>query len=332
MALTFDKPHLSGPTIGWNGRKSVGIAVNGTKQPNPDQADRVAGLVRDSLSENTRKAYASDLARFEDWGGSIPAKADKIAAYLSEHAETHAPTTIARWLASLSKAHRAIRAEDPTKDELVRSILRGIRRRYGRPYAQATPLTKELLFEALEALPEGLRGARDRALLLIGFAGGFRRAELIDLEIGDVTDEDEGLVLTIRRSKTDQFGRGRAVGIPYARGRHCAVNALRSWIERASITDGPIFRGVDRHGRVSPIRLTGQAVSLVVKERVSAAGLNTEGFSGHSLRSGFVTSAAKEGVSSWKIREQTGHASDAMLARYIRDIDIFTDNAAGALL
>lgn len=331
MAQTFDNPPLSRPkTVECEG-PHVDIAVDGNCY-SIRTASVVDDLVRASLSDNTRKAYAADLARFENWGGSIPAAAKVVAAYLSEHAETHACATLTRWLASLSKAHRAIREADPTKDELVKSVLRGIRRRYGRANAQATPLTKEILFDALEALPTGLRSARDRALLLVGFAGGFRRTELINLEMDDVAFREEGVVLTIRRSKTDQFGKGRSIGIPFARGRHCAVRALRSWIEEAAIVEGPIFRSVDRHGRLSPKKLSGQAVALIVKERLAAAGIDPEGFSGHSLRSGFVTSAAKAGVSSWKIREQTGHASDAMLARYIRDVDIFTDNAAGALL
>lgn len=342
MALTFDKPHLSGPKKGncgkptsdvaINGTSRGVIAINGTKDPNAVCTGLVAELVRDSLSDNTRRAYASDLARFESWGGTIPSSAETIAAYISENADTCASSTITRWLASLSKAHRASQPIDPTKDELVRSVLRGIRRRYGKHPEQAAPLTRELLFEVLETLSGDIRSVRDRAILLVGFAGGFRRSELVDLEISDVADRDEGLVLTIRRSKTDQVGQGRRIGMPYARGRHCAVKALRSWIEEASIAEGAIFRGVDRQGRVSTAKLSGQAVSLILKKRLNAAGLSSDGFSGHSLRSGFVTSAAKAGVSSWKIREQTGHASDAMLAKYIRDVDIFTGNAAGTLL
>jgi integrase len=331
-ALTPDKPLLSGPTTGPEETPTETFAINCTALGNPHAAENIDSFVRDSLSENTRRAYASDLAQFLAWGGSVPATKEVIAAYLSEHAASHSPTSLTRWLASLSKAHRALSAEDPTKGELVRSVLRGIRRRYGRPPAQALPLTREILLDVLDAIPEDLRGVRDRALLLVGFAGGFRRSEVVELEAADVAKQEEGLVITLRRSKTDQTGQGRKIGIPFARGRHCAVKALGAWLELGPAWDGPIFRPIDRHGVTSMSRLSGQAVSLIIRERLHKAGFEPTGFSGHSLRAGFVTSAARAGVSSWKIREQTGHSSDAMLARYIRDNDIFTDNAAGALL
>lgn len=309
-----------------------GFAINCTSSVGPVIAENIEAFVRDSLSENTRRAYASDLARFLAWGGIVPAPKEIIAAYLSEHAASHSTTSLTRWLASLSKAHRALSVEDPTKGELVRSVLRGIRRRYGRPPEQALPLTREILFDVLDAIPDDLRGARDKALLLVGFAGGFRRSEIVDLEAADVTKQDEGIVVTLRKSKTDQTGKGRKIGVPFARGRYCAVKALGAWLEKEPGGTGPIFRSIDRHGKTSTKRLSGQAVSLLIKERLHSAGLDPTGFSGHSLRAGFITSAAKAGISSWKIRQQTGHASDTMLARYIRDTEIFVDNPAGALL
>lgn len=330
--LTHDKPPLSGPKMTRSETFGDVIAINCTKHLDLLIPEHVEDFVRESLSDNTRRAYASDIARFERWGGTLPATNEMIAMYLAEYASSHAPTTLVRWLASLSKAHRAIQVRDPTKDELVRSVLRGIRRRYGRPPDQAAPVTREILFETLEAIPDDLRGIRDRALLLIGFAGGFRRSELVGLKLCDVAIQDEGLVLDLRRSKTDQTGQGRKIGIPFARGRHCAIKALRAWIDAASITGGLIFRSVDRHGVISTEGLSGQAVSQMIKERLECARLDPSGFSGHSLRSGFVTSAAKAGLSSWKIRQQTGHASDAMLARYIRDTEMFVNIPAGALL
>lgn len=343
QSLTFDKPHLSGPKNSHSGTAGGSGALECTNKYGAraleciDQIElrsqpEIEDFVRQSLSENTRRAYSSDLARFEAWGGAVPASREIIAAYLTEHAATHATTTLVRWLASLSKAHRAMQSKDPTKDELVRSVLRGVRRRYGRPPKQAAPLTREILFETLDAIPADLRGLRDKALLLVGFAGGFRRSELVNLEIPDIANKEEGLVLTIRRSKTDQSGQGRKIGIPYARGRHCPVKGLRAWTDTATITKGRVFRPIDRHGTISDMGLSGQAVSLMIKERMSGASLDPTGFSGHSLRSGFVTSAAKAGISSWKIRQQTGHASDTMLARYIRDSEIFVNNAAGTLL
>ena len=330
--LTRDKPLLSGPTTGTDETSTDTFAINVTSSIGPTIAENIEALVRDSLSENTRRAYASDLAQFLAWGGNVPASKGMIAAYLSEHAASHSPTSLTRWLASLSKAHRALDAPDPTKNELVRSALRGIRRRYGRPPDQALPLTREILFDVLDAIPSDLRGARDRALLLVGFAGGFRRSELVDLAAGDVVKQNEGIMVMLRKSKTDQTGQGRKIGIPFAKGRHCAVNALGTWLELAPAENGPIFRPIDRHGVTSQQGLSGQAVSLIIRVRLQKAGLDPSGFSGHSLRAGFITSAAKAGISSWKIRQQTGHASDAMLGRYIRDCEMFVGNAAGALL
>ncbi|KUR75755.1 integrase [Novosphingobium sp. FSW06-99] len=292
----------------------------------------VADLVRDSLADNSRRAYASDLARFAAWGGTIPATDMVIAAYLTAHADTHAAATLARWLASLAKAHRASGHQDPTCSELVRSVLRGIRRRYGSAPDQAKPLLREDLMLALDAIGSGMKAARDRALLLIGFAGGFRRSELVALDFADIEHVRQGVVLTIRRSKTDQTANGRKIGVPYARGRHCPVASLDDWLALADITAGPVFHPVDRHGRIAPSRLSGEAVSLVVKERLAAIGIDPAHYSGHSLRAGFATSAVQAGASSWKVRQMTGHASDAMLARYVRDGELFIDNAAGATL
>jgi integrase len=177
-----------------------------------------------------------------------------------------------------------------------------------------------------------LKDLRDRALLLIGFAGGLRRSELVAINLIDLERVREGIILTIRRSKIDQDGMGRKIGIPFGRTFHCPVRALENWLSAAQVEDGPVFRPVDRHGRVSASRLSGEAVSLIVRDRMVAAGFNPAGYSGHSLRAGFATSATRAGVSTFKIRQQTGHASDAMLSRYIRDGELFLGNAAGILL
>jgi integrase len=167
---------------------------------------------------------------------------------------------------------------------------------------------------------------------LIGFAGAFRRSELVGFDYGDVEAVGRGIVLHLRRSKTDQTGQGRKIAIPHGRTRWCPVRHLADWLAHAGIEQGPIFRSIDRHGHISPDRLSGDAVATIMKKRVEAAGFNPATFSGHSLRAGLATSAAMAGASSWKIRQQTGHKSDTMLARYIRDGDMFTDNAASAVL
>jgi integrase len=184
----------------------------------------------------------------------------------------------------------------------------------------------------LEAMGEGLKDIRDRALLLIGFAGALRRSELVSLDAADVSHVRRGIVLHLPRSKTDQDSQGHKIAIPYGRTRWCPVDALAALLQVSGISDGAIFRPIDRHGRVRDIRLSSEAVSIVVRERVAAAGLDPAGYSGHSLRAGFATSAAQAGVPAWRIKAQTRHASDAVLARYVREGELFNDNAAGILL
>ncbi|ORE90946.1 integrase family protein [Aurantimonas sp. 22II-16-19i] len=210
--------------------------------------------------------------------------------------------------------------------------MRGIARRHGTAQRKAKPLFREDLFVVLAAMGERSKDIRDRALLLIGFAGGFRRSELVGLDLSDMEHVRQGIVVHLRRSKTDQLGQGRKIGIPFGRTRWCPVSALDGLVRLTMMDDGPLFRPIDRHGRIAEQRLSGEAVSIIVRERLAAAGFDPTGFSGHSLRAGFATSAAQAGASSWKIRAQTGHASDAMLSRYIRDGEMFSENAAALLL
>lgn len=324
-ALTSDNSHLSSPTNGADSPLDQGFAIDCTRAP-------LETFLRESIAPNTRRAYASDLDRFSQWGGELPATSETIARYISLHADSHAVSTLVRWLSSLAKAHRAAGYADPTKSEIVRSVLRGIRRVRGSAQKQAKPLLREDLFLILDAIGSRPKDVRDKALLLTGFAGGFRRSELVGLDFADLEPVRQGRIVTIRRSKTDQSGKGRQIGIPYGRGRYCPMSALEDWLSSSGISSGPVFRPVDRHGHIGAQRLSGGAVSSILRQRLEEARLDPDGYSGHSLRAGFATSAAQAGVSSLKIREQTGHASEAMLSRYIRAGELFTDNAAGALL
>ena len=175
-------------------------------------------------------------------------------------------------------------------------------------------------------------GCRDRALLLLGFAGAMRRSELVGLDVADITEGTDGLIVRLRRSKTDQEGAGRTVGIPFGSNlATCPVRAWRAWLELSSITEGAAFRPVDRHGRIAVTRLSGQAVALVLKRHASRAGLDRDEVAGHSLRAGLATSAAAAGVPERVIAEQTGHKGTAMLRRYIREGTLFRENAASAV-
>lgn len=293
---------------------------------------RVAELAASSISESTRRAYHSDLAHFEAWGGPLPASPEHVASYLAAYADELSVATLVRRIATLSKVHEMAGLPNPCRSEIVRATLRGIKRTRGTAQRQAKPLLKEDLILVLNSLGEATRDVRDRALLLLGFAGGFRRSELVGLDHGDIVNVRQGLIATLRFSKTDQEGRGRQIGIPYGRTRYCPVAALTEWLSRTGIERGPILRPVDRHGHVQAERLSGEAVSLVIRDRLDFVGIDSNGYSGHSLRAGFATSAVQAGVSTLKIRAQTGHASDAMLARYVRDGELFIGNAAGVLL
>lgn len=338
QGLTSDNNHISRPTTG-SAEASDESEINCNAASliceidcTESLADRVADFVANSISENTRRAHRSDLAHFAEWGGSVPAAPRAIASYLAAHADELSVATLVRRVATLSKAHEARGLLNPCRSEIVRATLRGIKRTRGTAQQQAKPLVRDDLMLVLDRLGGTPKEARDRALLLLGFAGGFRRSELVGLDHADIEHVRQGLVITLRFSKTDQVGAGRRIGIPHGRTRHCPVVALDAWLALSGVECGPIFRPVDRHGNVSSERLSGEAVSLIIHERVAAAEIDPTGFSGHSLRAGFATSAAQAGVSALKIRRQTGHTSDAMLARYVRDGELFVGNAASVLL
>ncbi len=326
--LTPDNFQLSSPSIG------LGTPIQGDIHPvaSAELPPEVQGYVRDSRAANTRRAYASDLRHFLLWGGEVPASSEVVARYIAAQAEQLAPATLNRRLASIAVAHGAKGFASPTSSELVRSVLKGIRRVKGVAQVQAKPLLRDDLFTVLDSMGDRLKDIRDRGLMLVGFAGGFRRSELVGLDVSDIDHVRQGIVITLRHSKTDQEGKGRKIGVPFGRTKHCPVKALEAWLQRTSFAEGPIFRAITRHGHTATQRLSGDAVAEVVRERLTKAGINPEGYSGHSLRSGFATSAAMAGVATWRIRKQTGHASDVMLARYVRDGEMFTDNAAGAML
>ena len=284
-----------------------------------------------AVADNTRRAYRSDLADFLTYGGVVPCSPEFLARYISDRADTNSPATITRRAVGIGRAHVTLGHADPSKSDLVRAVLRGVRRTKGVSQRQAAPLLPEHLFAAMP-LMRGVIGARDRALILLGFASAMRRSELVALDLTDIEFVNEGLVITLRRSKTDQIGDGRKIGIPHGRTTACPVKALLTWLELGAITIGPIFRPVGKSSAVGSRRLSAQAVNLVVKKHIAQIGLPPAGYSGHSLRAGLVTSAARAGVSTHKILAQSGHRSEAMLARYIRDAAIFDQNAAGALL
>jgi integrase len=167
---------------------------------------------------------------------------------------------------------------------------------------------------------------------MLGFAGALRRSELVGLDVRDLAAVPQGLVIALRRSKTDQLNEGRQLGIPHGKAEHCPVKALEQWLMRSAIVTGPLFRPINKAGFVAEKCLSGEAVSIIIKRRLAAAGIDPTGYSGHSLRAGFATTAAIAGAPLWKIRMQTRHATDQGVARYVRTGRLFGQNAAADLL
>src|SRR5690606_20779575 len=229
------------------------------------------------------------------------------ALYLTARAQAgRKVATLSRELAAISQAHILAGHQSPRGAGPVQEVLKGIRRSVGTAQAQVAPLMGPELRQVLSEIPEGLVGLRDRALLLVGFAGAFRRSELVALTVADVAHSEEGLTVTLRRSKTDQEGKGRKVAIPYSGTPDaCPVRALRSWLTAAAISEGPLFRSVSRHGQVSEAALSGRSVALIIKRATAAAGLEASRYSGHSLRAGLATTAARRGKSEAAIMRQT---------------------------
>ena len=305
--------------------------------PLSDIANRASEFSRQAKASNTVRAYRADWAHFAAWceahgQASLPASPDCVALYVADLSGTHKTATITRRLSALSQGHQIAGFETPTKSAKVRLVMAGIRRTKGTAANPKTPVLVDDLKRMVSWLPEGLIGVRDRALLLIGFAGAFRRSELVALDVADVAFTREGLVLTIRRSKTDQEAEGRKIGIPYASHvETCPIRSLQDWLEQSGTTEGPLFRPINRHGKMALARLSAAAVGEIVKRYAAAVGLDATEFAGHSLRSGLATSAAMAGASERAIMAQTGHRSVNMVRRYIRDGSLFRENAVAVV-
>ena len=285
-----------------------------------------------AFSDNTKRAYRADLAHFEAWGGTIPAAPAMIARYIANHARRLSNSTLSRRLVAIGHAHTAQGHANPTDALLVRATLKGIRRTVGTAVKQAAALKYEDLLKMVRKL-RGLRGKRDAALLLFGFASAMRRSELVALNVEDLQFCEQGVIANIRRSKTDQDQRGRRVAVPRLKAaggqrtsQYCPVRNLEDWLKTAKITTGAVFRSISRFDVVLQKQLSGQSVSLIIKQRATDVGIDASRLSGHSLRAGFVTAAVNNGTHSSRIRAQTGHTSDAMLQRYYRDASLFNDS------
>jgi site-specific recombinase XerD len=302
-----------------------------------EDIERAADYAKQAAALNTRRGYRADFEAFRSWCAArgvspLPATPETVAGFLAAQAEAgRASATIGRRISAISYAHRLAGHGTLTSSNIVKITLKGIRRTIGAAPAKKAPAVAEIMRSMADVIPPGTGGARDRALLLLGFGGAFRRSELIGLDVADLQFEEAGLRVTIRHTKTDQEAVGQTIAI--ARGAAaCPVEAVRDWLQAAGITEGPVFRPVDKAGNVAATRLTGKSVNVLVKDYAKHIGVDPKTLSAHSLRSGFLTSAARRGASVWNMQEVSRHKSIDVLSGYIRDAKLFESHAGSGLL
>ncbi len=288
----------------------------------------------------TLRAYKADLANFKAWCRErrlepMPSMPEVVGAYLADAGRGYALSTLRRRVAAIARAHRIAQQPLDTRHPAIRETLRGIARTHGEPPRRSAALTTAEIRRLVSACGEDMAGVRDRALFLVCFAGALRRSELVGLDVGHVTWTAEGMRLLIVRSKTDKEGAGAEIGIAHGHSpATCPVAALKLWLERAELLSGPVFRKVDRWGRVHTGRLDPDAVRQILKKRAAQANISGtiwEPITPHGMRAGFVTTAYKNGVPDEEIMGHTRHRSLATMRGYVRRAKLGTSSPAGKL-
>jgi integrase len=289
-----------------------------------------------ATAENTRTTYRSAVRQFERWGGKLPTDRDMIIRYLLDHAETRNVRTLDLHLTALSQWHRYQAFADPTQDHTVRKTLNGMRRLHGKPKKKAKALRLEHIARILGWLrqqPDGLKKTRDLALVQIGFFGAFRRSELVAIRVEDLVWDQDGLIVRLSRSKTDQQGEGLERVIPAGVGSICAVQALWEWVAAAELTSGPVFRPINRWGQIQNRALRPAAINDLLKSLGEDCGFDfASELSSHSFRRGLSTSAAREHLDFELIKKQGGWKNDATVREYIDEGRRFEDNVVTVLI
>ena len=294
--------------------------------------------LQSSKANNTVRAYKSD---FKDFGlfctqngfKSLPSEPKIVSLYLTYLSTKEAKmSTLKRRLVSIGVIHRLKGHYLDTKHPSIIENIMGIKRRKGSIQLAKKPILINHLKEIINVIDKQnkkeIKKFRDRSIILIGFSGGFRRNEIVSLDFDDLDFVPEGLKINLRRSKTDQFGEGFKKALPYFdSSQYCPVISLKKWIEVSKIASGPVFRRFTKGSKLSNNRLTDQTVALLIKEYLQLAGLDSKNYSGHSLRSGFATSAAESGAEERSIMAMTGHKSTEMVRRYIKEANLFKNNA-----
>lgn len=298
-------------------------------------SDKSMNSLSVTKANHTIDAYESDWNDFCDWcryhhQTSYPAKPETIVNYINDLADYAKASTIRRRISAISENYNASgdHVENPCRAWIVKEALIGLTRLKGTVQKGKTPIYWEEIEEMIHRMDlSSLQALRDRAILLLGFMGAFRRSELAGLDVEDIRKYPQGIVVTIRHSKTDQTSAGQQIGIPYlSHSSMDCIHALQEWLTAAGITSGPLFRSFLKNGKVSSRRLSDKSINLIVKKYAASIGLNPEMYGAHSLRHGFATYAALQGVEERLIMKQTRHRSVEMVRRYINEADLFTNN------
>ena len=294
--------------------------------------------LKSSKANNTVRAYKSDFNDFELFCAkngfrSLPSEPKIVSLYLTYLSTKEAKmSTLKRRLVSIGVIHKLKGHYLDTKHPAIIENIMGIKRRKGSIQKSKKPILVNSLKLIINAIDqqnkEEIKKLRDRSIILIGFSGGFRRNEIVSLDYDDLDFVPEGLKINLKRSKTDQFGEGFTKALPYFDNlQYCPVASLKKWIEISKITSGALFRRISKGSKLSENRLTNQTVALLIKKYLNLIGVDSKNYSGHSLRSGFATSAAESGAEERSIMTMTGHKSTEMVRRYINDANLFKNNA-----
>lgn len=292
--------------------------------------------MKKARSDNTLRAYEADWTDFFDWCKhnqltALPAESETIVNYINDLADHAKSNTVSRRLSAISENHIAAGfvSDNPATSGLVKNALNAIRREKGTLQKGKTPLLIEDLLEIAALFDTtDIVGIRDKALLFLGFAGAFRRSELVHIQVQELTFTREGLVIFIKNSKGDQLGEGNYIAIPYSsKPKICTVSAVKEWLIISNITNGPLFRPLTKNHKIRDTQLSDKSVALIVKKYIDLLGFDSSEFAGHSLRRGFATSAAQHNVNEREIMQQTRHKSEKMVRRYIEQGNMFKNNA-----
>jgi site-specific recombinase XerD len=294
--------------------------------------------LKSSKADNTVRAYKSDFNDFslfcaQNGFKSLPSEPKVVSLYLTHlSTKNNKISTLKRRLVSIGVIHKLKGHYLDTKHPIIIENIMGIKRRKGIKQKGKKPLLINNLKTIIDVIDEynveEIKKIRDRSIILIGFSGGFRRNELVSLDYEDLDFVTEGVKITLKRSKTDQFGEGFIKGLPYfENSKYCPVISVKKWIKISKIFSGPLFRRFSKSLKLSEDRLSDQTVALLIKKYLKMAGIDETDYSGHSLRSGFATSAAESGVEERSIMAMTGHKSSEMVRRYIKETNLFKNNA-----